>query len=40
VDIRVARPLSWRVEGDYVGTTFQSSIQSNFGVGTGLVLYF
>ena len=40
VDIRMARPLSWRVEGDYVGTTFQSSIQSNYGVGTGLVLYF
>ena len=40
VDIRVAPPLSWRVEGDYVGSTFQSSIQSNYGVGTGLVFYF
>lgn len=40
VDIRVAPLLSWRVEGDYVGTNFQSSIQSNYGVGTGLVWYF
>jgi hypothetical protein len=40
VDIRIAPRAYWRVEGDYVGTTFQSSIQSNYGFGTGLVLYF
>jgi hypothetical protein len=40
VDIRLTPLFSWRVEGDYVGTTFQSSVQSNYGVGTGLVLYF
>ena len=40
VDIHLRPLLSWRIEGDYVGTTFQSSIQSNYAVGTGIVLYF
>ncbi len=40
LDFRLAPRAYWRVEGDYVGTTFQSSIQSNYGAGTGLVLYF
>lgn len=40
VDIRLAPRAYWRLEGDYVGTTFQSSIQSNYGAGTGIVLYF
>jgi hypothetical protein len=40
VDIRLAPRLAFRVQGDYVGTDFQSSIQSNYGAGAGLVLYF
>ena len=40
VDIRLVPRASWRVEGDYVGTHFQSSIQSNYSAGTGLVFYF
>lgn len=40
VDIRLAPRVSWRVEGNYVGTHFQSTIQSNYGAGTGLVLSF
>lgn len=39
-DIRLAPRAYWRLEGDYVGTTFQSSIQSNYSAGTGIVLYF
>jgi hypothetical protein len=30
----------WRMQGDYIGTHFQSDVQSNFSVGTGLVIYF
>jgi hypothetical protein len=40
VDIRIAPAVSWRVEGNYVGSHFQSSLQSNYSAGTGLVLYF
>lgn len=40
VDIRLAPEVSWRVEGNYVGTHFQPGIQSNYSAGTGLVLYF
>ena len=40
VDIRLSRGVFWRLEGNYVGTNFQSSIQSNYAAGTGLVLYF
>ena len=28
----------WRVEGDYIGTSFDGSMQSNYGAGVGLVL--
>jgi hypothetical protein len=40
LDIRVNRGMYWRVQGDYIGTTFQSSEQSSYSVGTGLILYF
>jgi opacity protein-like surface antigen len=44
VDIRVAPRLSWRLEANYVGTTFgapsQSYVQSQYSAGTGLVLNF
>lgn len=40
VDIRLAPRVSWRVEGDYLGTDFQSRIQSNYVAGTGLVFSF
>ena len=40
VDIRFAPRAYWRVEGNYVGTTFQGSIQSNYSAGTGVLFYF
>jgi len=42
VDVRVltARPVYWRVQVDYIGTTFQSSEQSNYSIGSGLIFYF
>lgn len=40
LDVRVERGLYWRVQGDYVGTVFQSTEQSNYSVGTGLLFYF
>jgi hypothetical protein len=40
VDIRLTPLFYWRLEGDYVGTTFQSSVQSNYGFGTGVVWHF
>ena len=40
VDVRIAPVLYWRVQGDYIGTHFKSSEQSNFSFGSGFVLYF
>jgi len=40
VDFKITPGISWRVQGDYVGTNFQSSLQSNYSTGTGIVLYF
>ena len=40
VDIRLNPKIFWRFQGDYVGTNFQSSLQSNYSTGTGIVLYF
>jgi hypothetical protein len=39
-DIKLSEGLRWRVQADYIGSTFQSSEQSNFSVGTGFVLVF
>ncbi len=40
LDVRVDRGIYWRVQGDYVGTTFQSNEQSSYSVGTGFIFYF
>jgi hypothetical protein len=40
LDVRIQRGLYWRVQGDYIGTLFQSDIQSNYSFGTGLIVYF
>jgi hypothetical protein len=40
VDVRMKRGIYWRVQGDYIGTILQSSEQSNFSVGTGVIFYF
>jgi len=40
LDFKIARRVYWRMQGDYIGTHFQSSEQSNYSVGTGLIVYF
>jgi hypothetical protein len=40
VDIKLAPPISWRFQADYLGTTFQSSLQSNYSFGSGIILHF
>jgi hypothetical protein len=40
LDVRMERGVYWRVQADYMGTTLQSTEQSNYSVGTGIVLYF
>ena len=40
VDVQVDRGIYWRVQGDYIGTTFQHDEQSNYSVGTGFIFYF
>jgi len=40
LDVRMQRGLYWRVQADYLGTTLQSNEQSNYSVGTGIILYF
>ena len=40
LDFRILPAIYWRVQADYIGAHFQSSEQSNFSVGSGLVLYF
>jgi hypothetical protein len=40
VDIGLGPRAAWRIQGDYVGTHYQSDLQSNYSVGTGIVLYF
>jgi hypothetical protein len=40
VDFRLTPKIFWRVQGDYLGTRFQSELQSNYSTGTGIVLYF
>jgi hypothetical protein len=38
VDVKIKGPISWRVQGDYLGTHFQSTFQTNYSFGTGLVI--
>jgi len=40
LDFKIWPRAYWRMQGDYIGTHFQSDLQSNFSVGTGLVIYF
>jgi hypothetical protein len=40
VDIRLTPGIYWRFQGDYLGTNFQSALQSNYSTGTGVILYF
>jgi len=40
VDFRLTPLLYWRVQADYLGTHFQSSLQSNYSIGSGIILYF
>lgn len=40
VDVRMNQGIYWRIQADYLGTTFQSDEQSNYSVGTGFIFYF
>jgi opacity protein-like surface antigen len=40
VDIKLTERAFWRVQGDYIGTHFQSAMQTNYSFGTGLVFNF
>lgn len=40
VDVRLFRPVAWRLEGDYVRTDLFHTTQGNFRFSTGIVLRF
>jgi opacity protein-like surface antigen len=40
VDFKLRSRVFWRIQGDYIGTRFQSATQSNYSFGTGLVFNF
>jgi hypothetical protein len=40
VDFKLGPRAYWRVQGNYVGTHFQSAMQTNYSFGTGLVFNF
>jgi hypothetical protein len=40
LDIRLSPGIYWRFQGDYLGTHFQTDLQSNYSAGTGVILYF
>lgn len=40
LDFKLNSKIFWRVQADYVGTHFQSDLQSNYSFGTGIVLHF
>jgi len=40
IDIRLKPRVYWRFQGDYLGTHFNSGLQSNYSTGTGILLYF
>jgi len=40
LDYRIAGPLEWRFQGDYLQTRFFSSKQNNYRLSTGIVLAF
>jgi hypothetical protein len=40
LDLRVGKQIYWRIQADYLGTHYQSDLQSNWSVGTGLMFNF
>jgi opacity protein-like surface antigen len=40
VDYKLGAGVYWRIQGDYIGTHFQSTMQTNYSFGSGLVLNF
>jgi hypothetical protein len=40
LDFKLQPRLVWRVQADYLGTDFQSSVQSNYSIGTGVIFRF
>ena len=40
LDFKLNPRVYWRIQADYIGTRFHSSEQSNFSVGSGIVLHF
>lgn len=40
MDIRLIPQIYWRFQADYLGTHFQSSLQSNYSAGSGFIFYF
>ena len=40
LDYRILKPIAWRVQGDYVRTSFFGNDQANVRISTGLVLRF
>jgi hypothetical protein len=40
LDYRIARPIAWRFQGDYIHTSLYSLTQDNVRISTGIVLRF
>ena len=40
LDFKLKSRIAWRVQADYLGTLFQSSEQSNYSIGSGLIFRF
>jgi len=40
LDFKLKPNIAWRVQADYLGTDFQSLIESNYSVGTGVIFRF
>jgi opacity protein-like surface antigen len=40
VDYKISDALSWRIQGDFIGSHFQNTIDKNYSFGTGVVLNF
>jgi hypothetical protein len=40
MDFKLNARVYWRIQGDYIGTHFQGTTQSNYSFGSGLILNF
>ena len=40
IDYKIMRLLAWRLQGDYIGTRFYGTTQSDFRLSTGIVVHF